>query len=209
MTQPAHWRKNSQRSPTIDLAPHIEHSDRNTGLPSLAPSPHPINSTSLRDPRFGLWNGLAIYALNEILIFSVSYLIAKHIFKREHLEAFLLAMAMIFVNSLLYIWPISFLIYGEAAALPITAIVAWDASVAFGFFIISLEMMTGKSSNPARAIIRNPVLIAIILGTIASLTQFETPTPALTFMEFTGAAAAPLTLFALGRSRPIGPNCSL
>jgi len=118
-------------------------------------------------------------------------------------------MAMIFVNSLLYIWPISFLIYGEAAALPITAIVAWDASVAFGFFIISLEMMTGKSSNPARAIIRNPVLIAIILGTIASLTQFETPTPALTFMEFTGAAAAPLTLFALGvilSKNPIKPT---
>jgi len=73
---------------------------------------------------------LALYAANEIIVFSISYMIARHLFKREHLESYLLAMAMIFVNSLLYIWPISFLIYGEQAALPITAIVAWDAPVA-------------------------------------------------------------------------------
>ena len=149
---------------------------------------------------FGQLNAgaLALYAFNEIIIFSISYVVALKLFKRERLESFLLAMAMIFVNSLLYVWPISFLIYGEAAALPITAIVAWDASVAFSFFIISMELMSGKSANPTRAILRNPVLIAIVLGTFASLAAIAVPTPILTFMEFAGNGAAPMTLFALG-----------
>jgi len=136
-------------------------------------------------------SALALYALNEIIIFSISYVVALKLFKRERLESFLLAMAMIFVNSLLYVWPISFLIYGEAAALPITAIVAWDASVAFSFFIISMELMSGKSANPTRAILRNPVLIAIVLGTFASLAAIAVPTPILTFMEFTLNSAGP------------------
>ena len=89
---------------------------------------------------------LAIYAGAEVLTFAIAYLVARRIFRREHLEAWLLAMAVIFVNSLLYIWPISYLIYGEAAALPITAIVAWDASVSFGFFIVSMELMAGNTA---------------------------------------------------------------
>lgn len=143
-------------------------------------------------------NALLLYGLNEVIVFLASYAIARLVFNREHLEAFLLSMAMIFVNSLLYIWPISFLIYGEPAALPITAIVAWDASIAFGFFIICMELMTKKSANPLGSIVRNPVLIAIVLGTVASLASVSIPTPVLTFMDFAGSAAAPLTLFALG-----------
>lgn len=144
-------------------------------------------------------NALALYALNEILVFTASYLVARFAFGHLHLEAYLLAMAMIFVNSLLYIWPISYLIYGETAALPITAIVAWDASIVFGFFIISMELMSPQATgSPIRRIFRNPVLIAIVLGTLASLAALTIPGPVLTFMDFTGAAAAPLTLFALG-----------
>ncbi len=145
------------------------------------------------------WPALGLYVINEIIVFSGSYLLARKVFKRDMLEAYLLSMAMIFVNSLLYIWPISFLIYGEAAALPITAIVAWDASVAFGFFIISMEVMSqNKGGNVIRRIALNPVLIAIVVGALVSLSGLTVPAPIMTFADFAGAAAAPLTLFALG-----------
>ena len=156
-------------------------------------------------------NALALYFCCEIIAFAAGYLTARHIFKREHSEAFLLGMAVIFVNSLLYIWPISFLIYGETAALPITAIVALDASITFGFFIISMELMAGKgdTSGALKRVLTNPVLIAIASGALMNVAQFPIPEPVLTAAKFAGAGAAPLTLFALGvvlSSHPITPQ---
>lgn len=143
---------------------------------------------------------LGLYALCEVIAFTTAYLVARFVLKREHLEAWLLGMAVVFVNSLLYIWPVSFLIYGEIAALPITAIVALDATASFGFFIISMELMAGdKSTGGIGARIgRNPVLIAIVLGLAVNLLGLTTPEPLLTAAHFAGAGAAPLTLFALG-----------
>ncbi|MEM9031779.1 MAG: AEC family transporter, partial [Pseudomonadota bacterium] len=145
-------------------------------------------------------NALATYVLCEILAFAAAYGLARRIFRRAHLESWLLAMAVVFVNSLLYIWPVSFLIYGEAAALPITAIVAWDATASFAFFIISMEIMAGRGGGDGALarVARNPVLLAIALGILVNATNTQVPEPILTAADFAGAAAAPLTLFALG-----------
>ena len=143
---------------------------------------------------------LAVYALCEVIAFAAAYALARLAFRRDHLESWLLAMCVVFVNSLLYIWPVSYLIYGEAAALPITAIVAWDASASFAFFIISMELMAGRAGG-GRALTRvatNPVLIAIALGLVVNILGLGVPAPILTAAEFAGAAAAPLTLLALG-----------
>ena len=154
---------------------------------------------------------IAIYAACEIIAFSTGYAVARFIFKREHLESYLLAMAVIFVNSLLYIWPISFLIYGEQAALPITAIVALDASITFSFFIISMELMAGSSATggAVKRVVTNPVLLAILAGVLMNFASIPVPEPVLTAAKFIGAGAAPLTLFALGvilSGHPIAPQ---
>ncbi len=146
------------------------------------------------------FRALAVYALCEAVAFTLAYAIARIVFGRAHLESWLLAMAVVFVNSLLYIWPISFLIYGEAAALPITAIVAWDSSFSFAFFIVTTDLMSGSSSRGAamKRVARNPVLIAIALGMAMNAFHIPVPDPVLTAAKFAGAGAAPLTLFALG-----------
>ncbi|MDA7426642.1 AEC family transporter [Thalassococcus lentus] len=140
------------------------------------------------------------YVACQAVMFLLGFSIARFVLRREFLEAWLLGMAMVFVNSLLYILPISILIYGEAT-LPITAVVAWDASVSFAFFIITTDLMANRNASPAaslRRIALNPVLLAIALGAVLNLAAIPIPVPALTAMEFAGAAAAPLTLFALG-----------
>ncbi|MHA7866407.1 MAG: AEC family transporter [Salipiger thiooxidans] len=151
-------------------------------------------------PEFEM-TALGLYALCELVAFAVAYVMARRLFRRERPEAWLLAMAVVFVNSLLYIWPISFLIYGEAAALPVTAIVAWDASVVFAIFIVGTDLMVRPSAgigNAARRIASNPVLISIAAGVVMNLAALPIPAPVLTAAEFAGAGAAPLTLFALG-----------
>ncbi|WP_425098388.1 AEC family transporter [Tropicibacter sp. S64] len=144
---------------------------------------------------------LGVYALCQAGTFLLALMVARKVFGREPVEAWLLAMATVFVNSLLYIWPISFLIYGEAAALPITAIVAWDSAVSFAFFIITTDLMSNRGASAAQSLRRvgsNPVLGAILLGAAVNLAGLAVPEPVLTAMHFAGAGAAPLTLFALG-----------
>lgn len=143
---------------------------------------------------------LALYVVAEILCFTLTYLIARRVFGREHGESWLLAMAVVFVNTLLYVWPISVLIYGTAGAAPITAIVAWDSTVSFAFFIISMELISGKDGTTAavRSMGRNPVLVAIVLGIAMNLAGLAIPAPVETALHYAGAAASPLTLLAVG-----------
>lgn len=146
-------------------------------------------------------DAIGLYALCQVVVFVLAYQLCRRVLKRDLLEAWFLAMATIFVNTLLYIWPISFLIYGEVAASPITGVVAWDASVTFAFFIVSTELLANRNASVKQSLTKiatNPILIAIASGTLLSLLAISIPQPFLTAMTFAGAGAAPLTLFALG-----------
>ncbi len=146
-------------------------------------------------------DAIALYAACQAVMFITAYVIARRILRRDTLEAWLLAMATVFVNTLLYIWPISFLIYGEAASVPITSLVAWDTAFTFAFFIVTTDLMANRQASPTQSLRRvaaNPVLIAIALGIVSNALDIAMPEPILTTLHFTGAGAAPLTLFALG-----------
>ncbi|MDG0982636.1 MAG: AEC family transporter [Tateyamaria sp.] len=157
-----------------------------------------INELSLDEFRF---DAIASYATCQAFLFFITYWITSQILRREKTEAWLLGMATIFVNTLLYVWPISFLIYGESASLPIASIVAWDSTVTFAFFIISTDLLVtphGSAIKSTRRVITNPVLIAIVLGCITNILHIPIPEPCITALNFAGVGAAPLTLFALG-----------
>ena len=147
------------------------------------------------------FSGIAFYGMGQAVIFSAAFMTCRFILKHAIVESWLLAMATIFVNSVLYIWPITNLIYGEGANIPIAAIVAWDASITFAFFIVSTDLLANKTSSVSASLKRvatNPILIVIVLGITMNLLHIPTPAPVLTGLKFVGAAAAPLTLFALG-----------
>lgn len=143
---------------------------------------------------------LAAYAGSQVAIFAITLALIRLVFARPFREAWLLSMTTVFVNSLLYIWPISFLIYGERAALPVSAIVIWDTAFTFAFFILSMELMTpsGPSRKTAWRIAGNPVLLAIAIGALVNFAGISLSAPVENALDFAGPAAAPMTLFALG-----------
>ena len=113
------------------------------------------------------FDAIALYALAQVVVFLTTLLLSIYLFKCAFLEAWLLAMATIFVNSLLYIWPISALIYGSGGNIPIMAAVVWDATVTFAFFIITTDLLANRGQSAGQSLLRlvkNPVLIAIALG---------------------------------------------
>ena len=146
-------------------------------------------------------DAILIYAVAQAIVFTCALIVAAFIFKCTLIEAWLLAMTTVFVNSLLYIWPISLLIYGDDGNLPIMAAVVWDATVTFAFFIITTDLLANKGQSLVQSIMRlvkNPVLITIALGLGTNIFGINAVEPILIACKFAGAGAAPLTLFALG-----------
>ena len=168
-----------------------------------------INGVDLSELYF---DAIVLYGLAQAVVFLFTLLLGILIFKCSLIESWLLAMATVFVNSLLYIWPISSLIYGNEGNMPITAIVAWDASFTFAFFIITTDLLANKRVSiigTLGRLIRNPVLIFILLGLLTNLLGIAAPESILVAFRFAGAGAAPLTLFALGvilSGHPIWPT---
>ena len=168
-----------------------------------------INGVDLGELYF---DAIVLYGLAQAVVFLFTLLLGILIFKCSLIESWLLAMATVFVNSLLYILPISSLIYGNEGNMPITAIVAWDASFTFAFFIITTDLLANKRVSMIGTLgrlIRNPVLIFILLGLLTNLLGIAAPESILVAFKFAGAGAAPLTLFALGvilSGHPIWPT---
>ena len=157
-----------------------------------------VNSVDLSNFYF---DAIALYAIGQAFIFMLALAVGVFLLKCALVEAWLLAMATVFVNSLLYIWPISSLIYGNNGNLPITAIVVWDATFTFAFFIITTDLIVNKGQSGTQSfarLIKNPVLITIFLGLCTNFFGIIASEPILVAAKFAGAGAAPLTLFALG-----------
>jgi len=112
-------------------------------------------------------------------------------------------MCVVFVNTLMYIWPISQLLYGSVGNLPINAVVLWDATVVFAFFIITTDFIANTRASysfetTAKRLIQNPVLLSIFLASILKMMNFEIDISLITALEFIGPAAPPMMLLALG-----------
>ena len=146
------------------------------------------------------YDALGLYVAIEVVCFTITYLFARRICGCAADEAFLLGMCVTFVNSLMYVWPVATLIYGEAGALPIAAIVAFEASVSFAFYIVGSELIAGKdgAATALPKIMRNPVIVTIVISLALNLSGSPVPEPVTTAARFAGVAAAPMTLFAMG-----------
>lgn len=144
---------------------------------------------------------ITLYAATEIVVFTAGYLVARLLFRLPLPEAILIAMAGIFSNSVLYILPLTILLYGPGNVLPTTAIVTLDSIVTFAAAIIAMEIVTKDRANIPATLLRlakTPLLTAMAAGMVVNIAGFTLPGPVSTFVEFNGAAAAPVALFALG-----------
>lgn len=144
---------------------------------------------------------IVLYAGVEVVIFTSAFLLARFVFQRDPAESVLLAFCCIFVNNALYVLPISILLYGPDGVLPVTSVVTVDSIITFAGAMIALQWIGMGKAQPRAvlfSLIRTPLIIAIACGVIVGLMQVALPGPLKTFVQFNGAAAAPVALFALG-----------
>jgi len=155
---------------------------------------------------------LASYFAAEVLIYSAIAVLARKVFKLSLAESLLLGMAAIFSNHVFFVRPIAMLVYGEAVVLPIGGVIIVDV-ISFCITVFLIDAVTSSGNgyrNAATGLLRNPFIYAPGFGALAWWAGDLLPAGIMTFADFAGAAAAPVSLFALGvilaglRLRPIG-----
>jgi malonate transporter len=157
------------------------------------------------------WRALGLYFLAQVLVYAGTTLFMHRALGCEKGEALLLGMTTVFVNHVFFVLPIAERIYDTTASQPIAGIVLVDAGIVFCGSVLAVDLMQAKNPSPLKVaglLVRNPFLIASALGILSWIAQPVIPRGLFTYADFTGAAAAPASLFALGiilASNPIRP----
>lgn len=149
------------------------------------------------------WILVVAYFLAELILYAVGYAIARYIFKRPWSESLLLGMSAAFANQVFFILPIARQLYGDAGVVPIVAISTFDIVALLAGTIIILDVSREQKpkvslSRLARLFMRNPPIIGISAGAIASIVGLPVVKGLDFFARFVGETAAPCSLFALG-----------
>ena len=156
-------------------------------------------------------NALGIYFVSQLCAYLGTFLLTHLILGLEKREALLLGMTTAFVNHVFFVLPIAERVYGATAAQPIAGIVLVDVVVLFCGTVLAMDLMQTTKPSPIKVmglLIRNPFLLASLLGIASWFFKPMIPSGVYTFAGFAGAAAAPASLFALGiilASSPIRP----
>lgn len=142
-----------------------------------------------------------IYLATAAVVFVAGYLLARHAFRRDAGESVLLGFCGVFGNNVFFILPISVLLYGRGDILPVMTIIILETTIFFASAMIALQILGSGRLRPAGVLLtmaKTPMLQAMAAGFAVVMTGLSIPAPLRTFIEFNGAAAPPLALFALG-----------
>ena len=104
-------------------------------------------------------------------------------------------------NHVLFVLPIATTLFGEDAVTPIVAIISMDGILIFSGTIILMDVLTSKGTSfgfTVGKIIRNPPLIAMVLGLIFGVLNLTIPKGIDVFLANLAGTASPVLLFAIG-----------
>ena len=143
---------------------------------------------------------IGIYFSAQVIAYLSTFLILIFWLKTEPKEALLLGLTSVFVNHVFFVLPIAERVYGPIASRPIAGIVIVDILVLFCGTVLALDLMNSTKKSVLNVVVllaKNPFLIASVLGVLSWFVA-DIPKGILTYAQFVGAAAAPVSLFSLG-----------
>ena len=151
------------------------------------------------------WPYISAFGGGMLVTFIVGLAAAFGLMRRNNAERFLHSFAAAFPNTGYMGIPLFISAYGPAGTLP--AIIATTINAAFGvgLVVLLLELDTHRSTGTLRslarvggALIRNPLVVAPILGLLWSSFGLAVPQWLGNLGDLLGAAAGPCALFAMG-----------
>lgn len=151
------------------------------------------------DPRL-----LIAYFGSCFVVFAVGRFIANRIFRMDGVSQSVFALGGIFANVVLLGVPLAKITLGEESIPVVSLVVVFNSLTLWTLVTVSVEWARHRKMSwagyvkAAKAVLTNPVVASILLGTAWGLTA--TPLPAIVdgTLELIGQAAIPLSLIALG-----------
>jgi malonate transporter and related proteins len=148
------------------------------------------------------WTLYVAYEGSCLTLYALVLVAVRWILRRPLQEATICAFAASWGNVGYMGVPLLIAAYGEAGALPSVLAVVLDTLVLQSVTILLLESGgaagRGGLRVVARAVVRNPLIIAVFAGAGVAWLRLELPPPVAGFLSLLGPAAAAGALFALG-----------
>lgn len=155
------------------------------------------------------WRFLGAYFGGIAIAWVSAALVTRLVLRRPAVDGASIAMATCFGNTVMLGIPLAVSAFGPQAAVPIALLVSIDTPLLWSIATLHIEgaRHSERASSALAAgagvlvdLIRNPILMAILLGSVFRLTGLSLPAIPDRFMELLGQAAVPSGLFALGMS---------
>lgn len=110
-----------------------------------------------------------------------------------------------YANTAYMGFPVLLMLFGTDSLVPVTIASILTVCVLFASAIVLIEIGSHSERHPLRlagkvagSLVRNPLLVAPVLGALYGATGLGLPTAAETFLKLLGGAASPLALVVMG-----------
>ena len=145
------------------------------------------------------------YFLACLVVFAIAMAVGRWVFRLSLQEQAIMAFTATFSNTVLLGIPIIYTAFGERGLLPVTLITSFHSIVLLTLATTIIEIGDGHGGKflhslpkTLLALLRNPLLLAILAGFAMRLLGWHGPAVVDGFLALLAGAAAPCALFALG-----------
>jgi malonate transporter len=145
---------------------------------------------------------IGAFLLGMAIAFSLSWLVARLIFRTPAPERVMHAFAAVYSNIGFVGIPFFTAAFGQDSTFPVIFTVLVQMMLLFIPITVAVELMTPDGNRSVGAVMlgaaRNPFFIASAAGLLLNLTNLGIPEPVDAFLKLMSGAAVPCALFALG-----------
>ncbi len=155
------------------------------------------------------WKFVVAYFGGSVLVWIAAALVAKFVLRRSAADGAAISMGSCFGNTVMLGIPLALTAFGPEAAAPIGILVSLDSLVLWVIATLHIEWASRQERTTPffkalggviLDLLRNPVVMGIVVGTIWRVAGLGVPELADRFLALLGQAAVPSGLFALGMS---------
>ncbi|WP_158781489.1 AEC family transporter [Pantoea sp. BAV 3049] len=141
-----------------------------------------------------------------LIVFVLGRVIASRVFQLDGVSGSVFALGGIFSNNVMLGLPIATVMLGEKAIPSVALVLVFNGLILWTLATVSVEWFRHGALNikgfgrTAVSVLKNPLIIAILSGTLFSLTGLALPLMIDQPISMLGTIAVPLALVALGMS---------
>jgi len=153
------------------------------------------------------WSYMGSYMLGALITVFLAVVVARTVFRLSGEESAFHGYLSTFANTGYMGIPLFLTAFGSAGILPVIVANLVGPILAIAVIFLVLEILRSKGTSwfrqlcdIASVLLRNPVLVASVLGIVFSYYAIPLPAPVGNLLDLLAAAAGPAALFALGLS---------